>query len=286
MRRRSLPCVSAVVALLILPGLAGAQAPSPAPSPTRSPAVTLIASSLVATRAAQSLHVSVTASGSIAGGPDGSTTIDDASMEADLDIAGQAFWAQATAPSLEIDDLQVRIVDGQAYLWLDNPELTGTDEWLAFDGPMMVDAILAMIPGGRRIVLDSPGQDRLEMVLQRRLTRAEATATILTNQACAAGTCTTVRITAPLEADASDLFGLFGGLGGPVPGEPAASDAPSTTTTLDILVDTATGRLDSVVLAQGTGEQALMITVAMSAYGEPVTIEAPPADQVSDLGLD
>lgn len=286
MRRRSLPCVSAVVALLILPGLAVAQDPSTAPAAATDPAVTLIATALEATTQADSLHVTVTASGSIAGGPDGSTTIDDASMEADLDIAAQAFSAQATAPSLEIDDLQVRIVDGQAYLWLDNPGLTGTDEWLAFDGPMMVDAILSMIPGGRRIVLGDPDQARVETVISRRIARANATATIVGDQACAAGTCTTVRITAPLEADASDLFGLFGGLGGPAPGEPAASDAPSSTMTLDILVDTATGRLDSVVLAQGTGEQALTITVAMSAYDEPVTIEAPPADQVSDLGID
>ena len=68
----------------------------------------------------------------------------------------------------------------------------------------------------------------------------------------------------------------------PAPSAPAAAPIP-----VDILVDTATSRIDSLsahVTDAATGTD-LTIAIALSAYDVPVTITAPPADQVSDEPL-
>jgi hypothetical protein len=79
-------------------------------------------------------------------------------------------------------------------------------------------------------------------------------------------------------------MGPIGGLSGMLPGASAApSAAPGAPIPVDILVDQASGRLDSVVVAfadEATGTN-VTLTVTISGYDAPVTVTAPPADQTT-----
>ena len=57
---------------------------------------------------------------------------------------------------------------------------------------------------------------------------------------------------------------------------------------VDILIDTASGRLDSIVVRRCPTKRLAAtssVTVALSDYDEPVTVTAPPADQTTDEPL-
>jgi hypothetical protein len=281
MRRRSLFCVPAGLILLAVPGIVVAQ-----DTPTiDDAAVSLIARSLAATRDADSMHIKVRGTGSMPGGMDGAASLDDASIDADLDIAHQALAVQADIPSFDLSGLELRIVDDKAYLKAEL--LSGDGMWVETDAPMIVDLIVSMIPGGPRIANGDPAQERVEAVIRRRLGKADASAAIAGEQSCASGTCTRIHIDAPLAADTSDLFGLFGGLGSVASPGPMASGVPvEPSMTLDVLVDATTTRLDSIVMAQTSDQGDLTVTVTIGAYDAPVTVEAPPPDQIGDSPID
>ncbi|MFN8623000.1 MAG: hypothetical protein U0869_19855 [Chloroflexota bacterium] len=285
MRRRSLLCVPAALLVLALPGSVVAQSPSPdASARPASPAVTLLAQSIDATRKASAMHISLSGTGSMAGA-DGPASLDGATFEADLDIADRAMSVEAALPSMGMPSVALRILGDQAYLKA--PGLTDGDTWMTTDAGMLVDLMAGMIPGGRRILNGDPDLVRIETIIQRRLDKASGTIAIAGDQPCGAGTCSTIHIESPEAASAPSFLGLFGSPTAPASLAPLASIAPGAPgMTIDLLVDTATQRLDSVTMSQHSDQGDLTVTITMSAYDAPVTIEAPPADQVSGSSFD
>ena len=132
----------------------------------------------------------------------------------------------------------------------------------------------------------APAADMAAKV-QEALTESGA---VLTNEgetACASGTCTKLHLEVPAAAITGSLDNMLPGAS-PAPSAPAPSAPAAAPIPVDILVDTATNRIDSLsthVTDAATGTD-LTIAITLSAYDVPVTITAPPADQVSDKPLD
>jgi hypothetical protein len=125
--------------------------------------------------------------------------------------------------------------------------------------------------------------------LQAELDAAGVTITNDGDVSCTAGTCTKLHLEVPVSALQNDL-GPIGGLGSlittPSPA-PSASTTPAAPIPVDILVDQASGRLDSIAanyVDAATGTD-LTLSITMSAFDAPVTVTAPPADQTTDAPL-
>jgi hypothetical protein len=161
--------------------------------------------------------------------------------------------------------------DGNAYVKLALPIGSMDDLWHIMPiGELDVPSTLASPP---------PAAD-LASQLKTELDQAGAVLTDEGDVSCAAGTCTKLH----LEVPASALEDNMGDLGSIVPESSAAAAAPIP---VDILVDNASGRIDSISAAvsdpaNGTN---VTLTITMSNYDVPVTISAPPADQTTDAPL-
>lgn len=171
--------------------------------------------------------------------------------------------------------------DGNAYVKLALPMGSVDDLWHIIPiGPLNVPSPLAS---------PKPAAD-MAAQLKTELDEAGATLTNEGDASCAAGTCTKLH----LEIPASALEDNVGDLGGVLPGEsaipgesPAASEVPPAPIPVDILVDQASGRIDSVTAAfadAATGTN-VTLTITLSNYDVPVTVTAPPADQTTDAPL-
>ncbi len=164
--------------------------------------------------------------------------------------------------------------DGSAYVKLALPGASAADLWHKI--PM---SNLPLDIGGS----PAPGASAVDMgaQIQDAITQSGA---VLTNEGdvpCTAGTCTKLHLEIPASALDSEIGSMLPG------GSPAPSAAAPAPIPVDILVDNATHFVDSLSahVVDATAGTDVTITITLSAYNQPVTITAPPADQVTDAPL-
>ncbi len=270
MRFRSVAAASLSTALLL-----GAVVPASA----QDDPYQLLTEAVTATATATSFHLLVEAGGILNMGEamNGlSLPIDGTRAEGDVSIQPPAVSLTFDVPlqGLAVSGGLIVPGDGNAYVKLALPMGSVDDLWHVMPiGQIDVpDALASPAPSGN-----------LAADLKEEF---DAAGVVLTNEgetSCAAGTCTRLHLEVPASAFESNLSPIPG-LGGMLPGaSPAASAAPAAPIPVDILVDTATKRLDSVLVtvadeANGTN---VSLTVTISGYDLPVTVTPPPADQTT-----
>jgi len=178
-------------------------------------------------------------------------------LDADVDVVGNALSADLMAPALLNLRVSLIVVDGASYLRA--PILTG-DSWVRQ-------------PAGGGIGGD-PGA-ALEG-LAAFLARPELQPEKLPDVRCAGTDCYSVQFTVPVQ----ELRDALGALGDSIPGLSgnAVGDA---TVTVGVRKDNLQLATLSLEVPAG-GTTPLTINLELTKVNEPVTIEAPPADQVKD----
>jgi hypothetical protein len=178
-------------------------------------------------------------------------------LDGDIDVVNNALAAELLAPALLNLRVNIVVVDGSAYLRA--PIITG-DSW-----------VRQPAEGG---IGGDPGA-ALEG-LSAFLARPELGPEMLPDTRCAGTDCYSVRFTVP----AAELRDALGSLGSSIPG--LSGDAVGDVT---VTVGVRKDNLDLATLGLEVpmgGTKPLTITLELSQVNEPVTIEAPPADQVKD----
>jgi hypothetical protein len=268
MRSRSLVAMS--LSCLMLVG--GSAAVSAQDDPQQ-----VLAQALQATSTATSFHFLVTADGTVnLGEAMGNTPLDITGTKAEGDVSVTPLGVQLTFDvplgGLALSGALLYPNDGSLYVKLVLPMASSDDLWHKV--PM---GNLPLDLGGAS---PAPAADMAAQI-QAALTESGAVLTDEGETACASGTCTKLHLEVPSAA-------LTDNLGSVLPGASVAPDAPAAAPIpVDILIDTATNRIDSLstqVTDAATGTN-LIIAIALSGYDVPVTITAPPADQVSDAPL-
>ncbi len=239
----------------------------------------LLTEAVTATTAATSFHLLAEASGTVNMGESMGNvpfSIDGTKAEGDVSIDPPAVSLTFEVPlqGLAVSGGVIVPNDGNAYVKLALPIGSMDDLW------HIVPIGALTIPGA--LASPAPATD-MAAELKTELDAAGVTLTNAGDTSCAAGTCTKLHAEIPAAALENNL-GPLGGLSGMLPDmSPAPSAAPAAPLPVDILVDTASGRLDSIVVAytdEATGTN-LGLTVTISAYDVPVTVTAPPADQTT-----
>jgi hypothetical protein len=239
----------------------------------------LLTEAVTTTASATSFHVLVEANGTLNLGEsmgnvpfaidgtraEGDVSIDppSASLSFDVPLQGLAITGGLIVPG-----------DGNAYVKLTLPIGSADDLWHIIPiGAIDVPETLASPPP----TADLAAELRTEL---------DSAGVVITNEGettCAAGTCARLHLEVPpsaLQGDMGPLSGLSDILPGASPAPSAAAAAPIP---VDILVDTATKRLDSVrvtIADEATGTE-MTLVVTMSGYDAPVTVAPPPADQTT-----
>lgn len=176
-------------------------------------------------------------------------------LEGDVDVPAAKLAVEVVAPSLLNLTANLVVADGSAYLKA--PIVTG-DTWV------------------RQPVQGGIGADPAAAVdgLAAFLAQPDLKPEKLPDVRCAGTDCYSVRFTVP----AKDLQGALGSLGSAIPGlsGTAVGDATVTVGVRKDNLQLATLNLE--VPAGGT--KPLTVALELSKVGEPVTITAPPADQV------
>ena len=190
--------------------------------------------------------------------------LDGTTVDGDIDVAGEALAVEILAPALLNLRLNLVVVDGWSYLKV--PLLTG-QRWVRQPAGAGGDGSAGGGLGG------DPGA--LLEGMAAFLARPELEPEKLPDTRCTGTDCYVVRFTVP----AAEVRAALGSLGTSIPG---LSDAVG-----DVTV-TAGIRKDDLRLATlgldipAGGAAPLAIRLELSKYDEPVTITAPPADQVDD----
>ena len=224
---------------------------------------------------ARSVHLEVEVTGSLAAGLGGQATdlggqatggsldLEGTTAEADVDLAAGNVRGSFAAPALPGLGGQLIAIDGVAYLRVDllGPRyrrLAGGDGGLL---DALVDPRRA-ISELRRALEDLPDPPRMGP-----------------DEACGDADCYRVTIPVPV----SGLAGALAVGPGGAAGSPAAGGAEGTGGTIDLWVRTSDLRpARLVVTADGGSQGRLTITVQLTRWDEPVSISAPPADQVDE----
>jgi hypothetical protein len=178
-------------------------------------------------------------------------------LDADVDVASSALAAELMAPALFNLRVNVIVVDGSSYLRA--PIITG-DSW-----------VRQPAEGG---VGGDPGA-ALEG-LAAFLARPELQPEKLPDVRCAGTDCYSVQFTVP----AQELADALGSLGSSIPGLSGAA-VGDVTVTVGVRKDDLSLATLSLEIPAG-GATPLAISLELTKVNEPVTIEAPPADQVKD----
>lgn len=237
----------------------------------------LLAQAVQATSSATSFHVLVTADGTVNMGEmvrDRPISIDGTTAEGDISVNPLSVSMTFDIP-IEGFGVSGGIIvpnDGNAYIKLSLPIGTADDLWHRL--PVGDLGVPTAIPS------PAPGEDKAAE-LKTELDGAGVTLTNAGEAACAAGTCTKLHVEIPASVFERTVGSML-----PM-SSPAPSAAPAAPIPADILIDTASGRLDSISATlsdAATGSDA-SVTIALSDYDKPVTVTAPPADQVTDEPL-
>jgi hypothetical protein len=252
----------AVVALLatIVAACNGGSSTATLTDPTE-----IVTAAITSTQAAKSVHLEIAIDGTatvalpIGGGGGTAVDLTGTTASADLDLGGGALRATFAAPSLLGLAGEVIAVDGTTYL---KTTLTGPlyQASSASSGPVDPSAPTGMINGLGNLLLGDGVQ----------LTKGD-------DVACGSATCYTVSTTltaADLGTSGADVLG-----GLPI-------DLTGASLALTIRVEQAppnhlAGVQAVATMADGTS---ITIDVTASKWDEPVTITAPPADQVKPAG--
>ncbi len=178
-------------------------------------------------------------------------------LDADVDVANSALSAELVAPALLNLRVNVIVVDGSSYLRA--PIITG-DSW-----------VRQPAEGG---VGGDPGAalEGLAAFLARPALLPEK----LPDIRCAGTDCYSVQFTVP----AQELADALGSLGSSIPGLSGTAVGDVTVTVGVRKDDFRLATLSMEIPAGGTTP--LTISLELTRMNEPVTIEAPPPDQVKD----
>jgi hypothetical protein len=238
----------------------------------------ILTEAVTATAAATSFHLLAEASGTVNMGESMGNvpfTIDGTRAEGDVSIDPPAVSLTFEVPlqGLAVSGGVIVPNDGNAYVKLALPIGSMDDLWHIIPiGPLTLPSALA-----------SPAPSAATAAeLKSELDAAGVTLTNEGDTSCSAGTCTKLHAEIPASALADNM--PIGGLSGMLPdASPAPSAAAAAPIPVDILVDSASGRLDSIVVAfadEASGTN-LGLNVTISNYDVPVTVTAPPADQTT-----
>jgi hypothetical protein len=253
----------AVTAAAILVGLAVVSAACSGPSKSDlTDPVEILQKGAASLAALKTVHVRGTIDGDVPlsiGGLGGGAplSLDGTTLEGDVDVAGAALSFEVVATALLNMKVNLVVVDGITYLKA--PIITG-QKWVRQ-------------AAGSGIGLD-PGA--LLEGLSTFLARPELKPEKLPDARCAGTDCYVVRFTVP----AAEVRAALGSLGSAIPG--LSGDAVGdVTVTVGVRKDDL--RLATLGLdVPAGGKKPLSIRIELSAYDAPVTITAPPADQVVD----
>lgn len=274
MRIRSVAAASLSTALLLA---------AVAPASAQDDPYEVLTTAVTSTATATSFHLLAEANGMLNLGESMGNVpfpIDGTRAEGDISINPPAISLTFEVPlqGLAISGGAIVPGDGNAYVKLALPMGSVDDLWHV----MPIGELTIPTP------LSSP-QPAADMAAKLKQ-EFDAAGVVLTNEgdtSCVAGTCTKLHVEIPADALNSSM-GPISGLGDLLPEEsPAPSAAAAAPIPADILVDKATGRLDSVsvAFADPAAGTSVTLTVTMSNYDAPVTVSAPPADQVTDAPL-
>jgi hypothetical protein len=183
--------------------------------------------------------------------------LDGTTLDADIDVPNAALAVELLAPAILNLRLQLVAVDGVGYLRA--PIITG-ESW-------------ARLPAEGGIGGD-PGA-ALEG-LAAFLARPDLEPEQLPDRRCAGTDCYSVRFATPAGA----ILDALGDLGGAIPGL-GADAAGEVTVTVGVRRDNLQLATLALDIAAG-GPEPLTIAMELSRVNEPVTIEAPPPDEVTE----
>jgi len=258
--RRSAPPIVAVVALVAL--LVAACGAGATAAPTLTDPAEILQAGAASLGEMETLHVRGLVEGELPleiGGVGGGAPLllDGTTLDADVDVPAGALVVELLAPALFNLRINIVVVDGSSYLRA--PILTG-DSWIR----QPADGGIGGDPGA---ALEG---------LSTFLTRPELQPERLPDTRCAETDCYSVR----LSAAADELLDALGSLGSSIPG--LSGDAVGDVTlTVGVRKDSLQlATLDLEVPAGGTTP--LTVSLELTKVNEPVTIEAPPADEVKD----
>ena len=251
---------SALAALTIVAAVASACGPS---APALTDPTEIVTAALTSTEAAKSVHIDVAVDGTAtialpgAGAAGAPIKLDGTTAAVDLDLAGGAAKATFAAPALFNVAGEVIVVDGKAYLktTLQGPQYQVVDLGQALavdptDTSSMVDALGDL--------LLKPGVDPVKG----------------DDVACGSKQCYTVKA----DLTAEELAALGGT--GATTGLPVDLTGASLAVTVRVEKDLP-HHLAGLNVAVTTGDaNVLTLDAILSRWDEPVTITAPPADQV------
>lgn len=256
-RRANRPLVATLVAVAALLAMA-ACGPS---QPELTDPVEILQVGAASLGEMETLHVRGLVEGEIPlaiGGSGGAPLpLDGTTLDAEIDVAGGELALELLAPALLNLRLNLVVVDGAAYLRV--PVLTG-QKWIR-------QAAEGGIGGDPGAALEG---------LSAFLARPELAPERLPDARCAGTDCYSVRFTVP----AAEIGAALGDLGSAIPG--LAPDAiGDATVTAGVRKDNRQlATLDLLIPAGGT--EPLTIALEIGKVNEPVTIEAPPPDEVTD----
>lgn len=222
----------------------------------------ILAAAVTTTTAATSVHVDLTAEGTLAidllgGGAEGALNLLGTTLAADIDVAGRKTRATFSSPNLFGLAGEVVVAEDTLYL---KSTLTG--------------------PKFRPSALSAPPENPLSGLADL-LSRTDLDPVKGADVPCAGGTCYTLTI----QLTAADLVDLGGGAQLP-PGLPIPlPDISAATVDLTVHIEQSTTRLSGLSAALDLGDTGDMtLQGTFTRWNEPVTIVAPPGDQVEGTG--
>jgi hypothetical protein len=257
--RRPAPRVAAIALVALVVAACGAGATA---APTLTDPAEILQAGAASLGEMDTLHVRGLVEGELPldiGGVGGGAplSLDGTTLDADVDVPNGALAVELLAPALFNLRINLVVVDGSSYLRA--PILTGAS-WIRqpADGGIGGDPGAAL--EGLAAFLARPGLEPEKLPDTR----------------CAETDCYDVR----LSVAAEELLDALGSLGSSIPG--LSGDAVGDVTlTVGVRKDNLQlATLDLEVPAGGTTP--LTINLELTKVNEPVTIEAPPADQVKD----
>ena len=252
--RRALATSAAVLALLV-----GACGPS---APALTDPVEILQEGAASLATLKTVHLRGAIDGEVPldiGGTGGGAPLplDGTTLDADIDVANAALSAELLAPAVLNLRINLVVVDGTAYFRA--PLLTG-DGWVRQPAEGGIGGDPGAALAGLSAFLSQPGLEPEKLPDVR----------------CAGTDCYSVRLT----VSAGEIRDALGSMGSTIPGL-GADAVGDVTVTVGVRKDDL--RLATLGLdVPAGGAQPLTINLELSKYDEPVTIEAPPPDQVKD----
>ena len=262
------------LALLLAAGLVvlagcGSSGPPPIEDPKE-----ILAQGIEALQGTKSVHVRVDVSGEapldLTGAGSGANAIplDGTTLEGDIDIEGKNLGLKFAIPPLLGLTGEIRVIDDAAYIRM---PLLGP-KW------MMQSASGS---GTDAVGTASDPQKALEDI-RKALDDPKVAPKKLADEKCGTKDCYHVQLTIPTDELVGEVAGALGSAV-PLPSG-AALPSGSADATLDVWVEKDTMKIAKVAVDAAMDPAKIKATITFSKWDQPVTVEAPPADQVDETG--